>query len=93
MPRARGQRSSVPVAVSTLIVPGGTIVVGDKTFTNFGYTFTGDMPGPVGVNVVPITDDAGNFGIRFQAALIDLPSSVGGSDALSLIKLRPALGD
>ena len=81
-----------PVALSTLLVPGGNIVVGDKTFTNFGYTFTGDMPGPVGVNVVPITDDAGNFGIRFQAAFIDLPSSVGGSDALITYKVTAGPG-
>lgn len=70
-----------PVALSTL-VDGGNIVVGDKTFTNFNYTFTGDMPSSVGVNVVPIQDDDGNYGIRFQAAFIDLPSSIGGSDAL-----------
>lgn len=69
-----------PVALSTL-VDGGSITAGDKTFTNFTYLFTGDMPGPVNVNVVPIQDDLGNFGIEFQGAFIDLPSSVGGSDA------------
>jgi hypothetical protein len=72
--------SAVPL--STLVAPGGTITVGDKTFTNFTYNFTGDMPPSGGVNVVPITDDAGNFGIRFQGAFIDVPSSPGGSDAL-----------
>ncbi len=70
-----------PVALSTLL-DNGSIKVGDKTFTNFAYTFTGDMPAAVGVNVVPIQDDFGNFGIRFQAAFIDLQSSTGGSDAL-----------
>ncbi|MCC7086427.1 MAG: PEP-CTERM sorting domain-containing protein [Pirellulales bacterium] len=69
-----------PVALSTL-VSGGNITAGDKTFTNFTYLFTGDMPGPVNVNVVPIQDDLGNYGIEFQGAFVDLPSSVGGSDA------------
>jgi len=71
-----------PVALSTLIQPGGTMTVGDKTFTNFTYNFTGDMPIPVNVNVIPITDDAGNFGIRFQGAFIDVTGSQNGSDAL-----------
>jgi PEP-CTERM motif len=71
-----------PVALSTLTVPGGTIVAGDKTFTNFNYFFTGDMPAPTLVNVIPITDNAGNFGIRFQGAFIDTVGAAGGSDAL-----------
>jgi hypothetical protein len=33
------------------------------------------------VNIVPIQDDLGNYGIQIQAAFIDLPSSQGGSDA------------
>jgi hypothetical protein len=71
-----------PVALSTLIVPEATIIVGDKTFGGFTYTITGDMPPAPLVNVVPITDDAGNFGIRFQGAFIDTTGAVGGSDAL-----------
>jgi len=71
-----------PVALSTLIVPGGSIVVGDKTFTKFTYNITGDMPPAPLVNVIPITDNAGNFGIRFQGAFIDTTGAVGGSDAL-----------
>jgi hypothetical protein len=71
-----------PVVLSTLVVPGATIVVGDKTFGGFTYTITGDMPPAPLVNVVPITDDAGNFGIRFQGAFIDTTGAVGGSDAL-----------
>ena len=71
-----------PVALSTLVVPNGTITVGDKTFTNFTYNFTGDMPPAINVNVIPITDDAGNFGIRFQGAFIDTTGVPGGSDAL-----------
>jgi PEP-CTERM motif len=71
-----------PVALSTLVVPGATIVVGDKTFSSFGYATTGDMPPAPLVNVIPITDNAGNFGIRFQGAFIDTTGAVGGSDAL-----------
>ena len=71
-----------PVLLSTLTVPNGTIVVGDKTFTNFTYNFTGDMPPSTVVNVIPITDDSGNFGIRFQGAFIDTTGVAGGSDAL-----------
>jgi hypothetical protein len=71
-----------PVALSTLVVPGGSIVVGDKTFTKFTYSITGDMPPAPLVNVIPITDNAGNFGIRFQGAFIDTTGAAGGSDAL-----------
>jgi hypothetical protein len=71
-----------PVALSTLLVPGSTIVAGDKTFSNFSYLTTGDMPPATLVNVVAITDNAGNFGIRFQGAFIDTTGVVGGSDAL-----------
>ena len=71
-----------PVLLSALTVPGGNIVVGDKTFTNFNYTFTGDMPAASLVNVIPITDDFGNFGVRFQGAFIDTTGVAGGSDAL-----------
>ena len=58
------------------------LIVGDKKFTGFGYSSTGDMPAASGVNVIPIQDDQGNFGIRFNGAFVDVPSSQGGSDAL-----------
>jgi hypothetical protein len=78
------------VQLSTLVDnPEGQVVAGDKKFTGFSYLFTGDMPGPAGVNVVPILDDlgdtdpsTGNYGIEFQGAFMDLVSSAGGSDAL-----------
>ncbi len=59
-----------------------SITVGDKEFSEFGYQRTGDMPGAAGVNVVPIMDALGNYGLQFQGAFIDLASSAGGSDAL-----------
>ena len=65
-----------------------TITVGDKEFSEFGYQYTGDMPDAAGVNVVPIVDDAGNFGVQFQGAFIDLASSGGGSDALITYTVR-----
>jgi PEP-CTERM motif len=72
-----------PVQLSTLTGnPQGQLIVGDKKFTQFGYTATGEMPGAAGVNVVPILDDLGNYGIRFQGLFMDLASSQGGSDAL-----------
>jgi hypothetical protein len=71
-----------PVALSTLIVPDAMITVGDKKFTNFAYTFGGDMPSAAGVNVIPIQDDAGNYGLRFQGFFLDTATTVGGSDAL-----------
>ena len=70
-----------PVPLSEL-VDDGSMIVGDKSFTNFTYSFTGDMPASSGVNVIPIQDDLGNYGIRFQGAFVDIPSSQGGSDAL-----------
>jgi len=62
--------------------PEGEILVGDKLFTDFSYDATGDMPTVLGVNVIPILDDDGHFGIRFQGGFGDLPSSPGASDAL-----------
>ena len=72
-----------PIALSALLEdPEASIVAGDKRFSDFSYAFTGDMPEAAGVNVIPIQDDDGNFGIRFQGAFADLVSTVGGSDAL-----------
>jgi hypothetical protein len=70
------------VPLSDLINGGGEIVHGDKVFDQFTYSFTGDMPGPENVNVVPITDVDENLGLQFQGFFSDLFSSQGGSDAL-----------
>ena len=71
-----------PVPLSTLVNnPQASYTVGDKHFTNFSYLATGDMPGAGGVNVAGYIDDQGNFGLQFQGAFVDLPSSQGGSDA------------
>jgi hypothetical protein len=55
------------------------VVVGDKLFSNFIYSFTNDMPAPASVNVVAISDGT-NIGIRFQGSFGDFPGS-GASDA------------
>lgn len=61
---------------------GGEIIVGDKLFNQFAYTKTEDMPDSDAVNVIPILDDLGNYGLRFQGGFVDLP---GGSTSDALI--------
>ena len=60
-------------------IPG--VVVGDKLFKEFIYSWTNNMPAPQNVNVTAIQDRFGNFGIRFQGAFIDLPGDKIASDA------------
>jgi len=62
--------------------PEGEISAGDKLFTDFGYSAVGDMPAALGVSVIPIQDDDGHFGLRFEGDFRDLASSAGASDAL-----------
>ncbi len=76
--------SSQSVVLADLLsgqVPG--LTVGDKTFNEFFYsTLPGDdMPAPEDINVFGFQDDAGNFGVSFQGAFLDLPGG-GPSDAL-----------
>ena len=72
---------AVPVPLSTLI-PGGTKTCGDKLFSDFFYSSTGNMPDASGVNVDCITL-AGNLGLEFQGGFLDLP---GGNTSDALIK-------
>ena len=69
-----------PVVLGTLI-GDGSIQVGDKLFDQFFYSSTGDMPDAYGVNVIPIVDPYGNYGLRFQGGFVDLYGD-GPSDAL-----------
>lgn len=76
---------SIPSGPSTLLsdlLDGGSLVVGDKTFAEFTYNATGDMPPASAINVIPIIDDEGDLGIRFQGGFID---TVGGGASDSLI--------
>src|SRR2546427_7354512 len=67
------------VPLSTL-VSGGTKTCGDKLFSDFYYSSTGDMPTPLYVNVDCITVE-GNLGLRFQGGFVDGPGG-GSSDAV-----------
>lgn len=70
------------VPLQDLIDGTATVSSGDKSFTDFGYNFTGDNPIAADVNVIPIQDSvSGQYGIRFQAGFVDLPGG-GASDAL-----------
>lgn len=69
------------VMLSELIETNGSIVSGDKEFSEFGYAATGDMPSSDRVNVIPYEDNDGNYGLRFQGGFVDLPGD-GASDAL-----------
>jgi hypothetical protein len=72
---------ALPVPLSSLI-PGGSLTCGDKVFTNFGYSATGDMPLATAVNV-DCTLLSGNDGLLFQGAFTD-SATPGNSDALIL---------
>jgi hypothetical protein len=72
---------AVPVPLSTLI-GGGTKTCGDKLFSDFFYSYTGNMPAASGVNVDCVTID-GNLGLEFQGGFLDLP---GGNASDALIK-------
>jgi hypothetical protein len=67
--------------MSTLLDTGGTVLVGDKLFSGFKYSYTGNMPPPDAVNVAPYIDGSGNFGIEFTGNFLDFVGN-GGSDAL-----------
>lgn len=69
------------VPLSDLLADGATIQSGDKTFSDFTYLKTGDMPAPENVNVETIEDANGDYGIRIQGVFIDQP----GADASDAI--------
>jgi len=68
--------------LATLIANGDSIQVGDKLFSNFAYSSTGNMPASSGVNVNPFTDASGNFGLGFQGAFLD---AIGGGSSTASI--------
>jgi hypothetical protein len=78
---AIGGTSSMAKAalLSDLIANNGTVTSGDKVFSDFFYSATGDNPAATGVNVNPVTV-SGNVGIRFTGGFQDLPGG-GASDA------------
>ncbi|MFI4861428.1 MAG: PEP-CTERM sorting domain-containing protein [Phycisphaerales bacterium JB063] len=72
---------SSPVSLGDLITTGGSVLVGDKLFSNFDYVGNGDMPDASAVMVAELVDGGGNYGIQFQGAFQDLAGG-GASDAL-----------
>jgi hypothetical protein len=80
-PAAGTSNSATSVTLADLV--GGNVMgltVGDKTFTGFSYSPSGDMPTAANVNVLGFKDGAGNWGVTFQGAFLDLPGG-GASDA------------
>jgi hypothetical protein len=73
------------------LVNGGTIQSGDKVFSNFTYSASGDMPDSGDVNVETITDASGDFGIRLQAGFVDR-SGGSSSDAVITFEVSVAPG-
>jgi hypothetical protein len=65
------------------------VVVGDKLFSNFIYSYTNNMPAPTNVNVVAISNGS-DIGIRFQGSFGDLP---GGSASDASISFKVSVLD
>jgi hypothetical protein len=64
------------------LVAGQSLTVGDKLFTQFSYSKSGDMPAASGITVQGIIDN-GNYGILLSGTFQDL---FGGSASDALIK-------
>jgi hypothetical protein len=76
-----GTVSANAVSLASLLAdPTGSVTVGDKVFTGFGYSGTSDMPTSANINVLGLKDSAGNWGLRFQGGFQDVPGG-GASDA------------
>ena len=82
--------SAKAVTLADLIDHKTFINSGDKQFGEFFYSKVGDMPAASAINVIPITDANGNFGIEFQGGFADLP---GGSASDALIKYTVCVTD
>lgn len=62
--------ASGAVALSDLLEPGGSLVVGDAlVFDQFTFSGTGDLPSTSGVLVQEMVDGDGNFGLRIFSGL------------------------
>jgi hypothetical protein len=89
-----GSNSSNSVLLSDLISGSVTgVTVGDKIFSGFNYSFLGDMPQAVNVQVLGFKDPTGNWGVSFHGAFLDLPGG-GPSDAAIRfnVDIDPVLG-
>ena len=61
--------------------PNTNVSVGDKVFSMFSYSSTGDMPAATDINVFGFQDPDDNFGLTLQGAFLDNPGDVTGSTA------------
>jgi hypothetical protein len=76
-----GTVSATAVSLASLLAdPTGSVTVGDKVFTGFGYSGTNNMPTAANINVLGLKDALGNWGLRFQGGFQDAPGG-GSSDA------------
>ncbi|OVE80041.1 hypothetical protein BVY02_01590 [bacterium J17] len=80
------QPAVATTTLADLINSNGNIVVGDLVFSNFAYSFTGEMAPADSINVLTLSNANGTEGIRFQGAFLDLYDGDGvstgtGSDA------------
>lgn len=73
-----------------LLTDNGVVIAGDKRFDQFVYEASEDMPPASEVNVLPILDDNGYLGIRFQGGFVDVP---GGNSSIASIKYRVTVLD
>src|SRR5262249_26345206 len=75
-------RASAASALLSDLLDGGTITQGDKVFSNFRYTASGDMPAADHITITGIGTGVGTdyFGIEITGAFHDLEGD-GASDA------------
>lgn len=69
------------VILADLLDPNTNVTVGDKVFSMFSYSSTGDMPAATDINVFGFQDPDDNFGLTLQGAFLDSPGDVTGSTA------------
>jgi len=81
-----GVNSSTSVPLSDLI--SGTVMgvtVGDKIFSGFNYSFDGDMPQAVNVQVLGFKDQNGNYGVSFHGTFLDMPGGAPSDAAIRFV--------
>jgi hypothetical protein len=84
-----GSANAAIVPLSDLL-NGQTIQSGDKMFSDFTYTKTGDMPSPENVNVETIQAANGDFGLRFQGGFVD---QAGGDSSDALVTFNVSVAN
>jgi len=76
-----GDSNAFVVLADLLTGQVSTVTVGDKVFSMFSYSSTGDMPAATTINVFGFQDPDDNFGLTLQGAFLDNPGDVTGSSA------------